>query len=155
MRAISGESSDETGGVAGFDLGVRHRDHNPEEVRMKTTFSRFVLAGALLAATTASAGTALQKHSFGTVKGTACVGPISPSMTDGVQIVGSTTGAKRLTWQVYSTSSETADALVFEVTAKSVDEVIPPEGNLLYYGCVAKTTGMAQAYDLQLNSEEL
>jgi hypothetical protein len=46
------------------------------------------------------------------------------------------------------------DALVFETTARSVNEVIPPRGNLLYHACVVKA-GAAQAYDLVLNSEEL
>ena len=122
---------------------------------MKSRFSRLILGSLLLASGAAWAQSAvLSKHGFGTVRGTACVGPISPSSSDGVQIVGSTTGTQRLTWQVYSVSSQTADALVFETTARSVNEVIPPEGNLLYHACVVKT-GAAQAYDLVLNSEEL
>ena len=123
---------------------------------MKSRFSSLILGSLLIASGAAWAQSAvLSKHGFGTVRGTACVGPISPSSSDGVQIVGSTTGRQRLTWQVYSVSSETADALVFETTARSVNEVIPPEGNLLYHACVVKSSGAAQAYDLVLNSEEL
>ncbi len=122
---------------------------------MKTLLSRLVLGSLLFGATTAWAqSVVLSKHGFGTVRGTACVGPISPSSSDGVQIVGSTTGTQRLTWQVYSVSSQTADTLVFSTTARSVNAVVPPEANLLYHACVVKT-GAAQAYDLVLNSEEL
>jgi hypothetical protein len=122
---------------------------------MKSTVSRLLVGTLLLASGAAWAQSAvLSKHGFGTVRGTACVGPISPSSSDGVQIIGSTTG-RPLTWRVYSVSSETADALVFETTARSVNEVIPPEGNLLYHACVVKSAGAAQAYDLVLNSEEL
>jgi hypothetical protein len=123
---------------------------------MNTSFSRLGLGALLLVAGTASAATPLlTKHGFGTVKGTVCIGPISPSSSDGVQIVGSTTGTQRLTWEVYSVSSETADALVFTTTARSVDAVIPPDGNFLYHACVVKSVGRAQAYDLVLSSEEM
>ena len=122
---------------------------------MKSTFSRLLVGSLLLASGAAWAQSAvISKHGFGTVRGTACVGPIAPSSSAGVQIIGSTTGTQRLTWQVYSVSSQTADALVFETTARRVNEVIPPEGNLLYHACVVKA-GAAQAYDLVLNSEEL
>jgi len=123
---------------------------------MKSKLSRLLLGSLFLASGAAWAQSAvLSKHGFGTVRGTACVGPISPSSSDGVQIVGSTTGTRSLKWQVYSGSSETADALVFATTARSVNEVIPPEGNLLYHACVVKAAGAAQAYDLVLNSEEM
>jgi len=122
---------------------------------MKTMLSRLFIGSLLFAASTAWAQSAvLSKHGFGTVRGTACVGPVAPTSSEGVQIIGSTTGSQRLTWQVYSVSSETADALVFETTARSVNAVIPPEGNLLYHACVVKA-GAAQAYDLVLNTEEL
>jgi hypothetical protein len=122
---------------------------------MKSSLSRLVLGSLLLAAGSASAGTVLTKHGFGTIKGTACVGPIAPSSSGGVEIVGSTTGPQRLTWQVYSVSSQTADTLVFSSPGRSVNAVIPPEGNLLYQACVVKASGAAQAYDLVLNSEDL
>ena len=122
---------------------------------MRLRFSGLIVGSLLLASGAAWAQSAvLTKHGFGTVRGTACVGPVSPSSSEGVQIIGSTTGSQRLTWQVYSVSSETADALVFETTARSVNAVIPPEGNLLYHACVVKA-GAAQAYDLVLNTEEL
>ena len=122
---------------------------------MRLRFSGLIVGSLLLASGAAWAQSAvLTKHGFGTVRGTACVGPVAPSSSAGVQIIGSTTGSQRLTWQVYSVSSQTADALVFETTARSVNAVIPPEGNLLYHACVVKT-GAAQAYDLVLNTEEL
>jgi len=122
---------------------------------MRLRFSGLIVGSLLLASGAAWAQSAvLTKHGFGTVRGTACVGPVAPSSSEGVQIIGSTTGTQRLTWQVYSVSSQTADALVFETTARSVNAVIPPEGNLLYHACVVKT-GAAQAYDLVLNTEEL
>ena len=122
---------------------------------MRLRFSGLIVGSLLLASGAAWAQSAvLTKHGFGTVRGTACVGPVAPSSSEGVQIIGSTTGTQRLTWQVYSVSSQTADALVFETTARSVNVVIPPEGNLLYHACVVKS-GAAQAYDLVLNTEEL
>jgi hypothetical protein len=123
---------------------------------MKSRLFQIVLGSLVLASGAAWAQSAvLSKHGFGTVRGRACVGPVAPTSSAGVQIIGSTTGAQRLTWQVYSVSSQTADALVFETTARSVNEVIAPEGNLLYHACVVKAAGAAQAYDLVLNTEEL
>jgi hypothetical protein len=111
-------------------------------------------SGVLLVATTASAQDILQKRAFGTMRGTACVGPLSPSSDEGVQIVGSTTGSA-LTWQVFSVSSQTADALVFETTGTSVDAVVEPEGNLLYHACVVRSGTTGQGFELVLNSEEV
>jgi len=112
---------------------------------------------ALVATTPATALTVQQQRSFGTIaRGTtACVGPLSPSAAQGVQIFGFTNGTTTLTWQVYSVSAQNAPALVFQSTGLSVSQVIPPSGNLLFHACVVKTAQAAQDYDLSLNSQPL
>jgi hypothetical protein len=97
----------------------------------------------------------LQQHSFGTIarNSTVCVGPLSPSSPEGVQIFGFTNAATNLAWQVFSVSSQSAPVLVFETTARFVDRTIPPSGNLLYHACVVKRANAPQDYDLTLNSQ--
>src|SRR5689334_15228062 len=101
----------------------------------------------------------VQHHSFGTTArgSTVCVGPLSPGVapdgsTPGVQIAGFTNAASSLTWQVFKVSSQSAPVLVFQTTARSVDQTIPPDGNFLFHACVVKSAGTAQDYDLTLNS---
>jgi hypothetical protein len=103
----------------------------------------------------ANAATVIQQRSFGTISSgtTACVGPLSPSTTEGVQIFGFTNGATNLTWQVFSVSSQNAPTLVFQTTARSVSQTIPPSGNLMFHACVKKTANAAQDYDIDLNSQ--
>ncbi|MFI7599694.1 hypothetical protein [Actinoplanes sp. NPDC049681] len=117
-------------------------------------------AGALAADHPALAASALvQERSFGTIANgsTVCVGPLSPG-TDpggqqpGVQISGFTNGQPSLTWQVFSVSSQSAPTLVFQTTARNVDHVVPPSGNLLFHACVVKRAQGSQDYDLALNS---
>jgi hypothetical protein len=112
----------------------------------------FVVALALPAA--AQAQDLIIQHADGRILPgvTECVGPLSPSDADGVNIVGSTSGALPVTWQVWSTSSQTAPALVFSQTSTTVDEVIPPSGNLLFYACAAKAPVGGQDFDLDLRS---
>jgi len=120
---------------------------------------RFVVVGipvllALGFASDARAQDLIVQHADGRiVKGVSeCVGPLSPSDADGVNIVGSTPGPANLTWQVWSTSSQTAPALVFTQTSTTVDAVVPPSGNLLFYACAAKGPVGGQDYDLDLKS---
>jgi hypothetical protein len=84
--------------------------------------------------------------------GTTCVGPLSPSDAGGVEFVGSTDGPADLTWQVYSVSSQSAPAQVFSAVGPAVDVVIPPSGNLLYYGCAGRAPRAGQAFDVALFS---
>lgn len=118
------------------------------------TTGAFALSGGAAATTTT---TVVQHHSFGTITSgsTACVGPIGPSTTAGVQIFGFTNGATALTWQVFSVSSQSAPTLVFQVTSRSVSHTVAPSGNVLYQACVKKTQNSAQDYDLTLNSQPL
>ena len=126
---------------------------------MKPALSRFGLVGAFLTAftpiTSVHAQTVLQQRSFGEITrgSTVCVGPLAPSSSSGVQIFGFTNTNRNLTWQVFSVSSQNAPTLVFETTALSVDQTIPPQGNLLFHACVVKSSGnRAQDYDISLNS---
>jgi hypothetical protein len=98
----------------------------------------------------------LSHEAFGTIGrgATVCVGPLSPSDAGGVQLVGATTGTSNLTWQVYTTSSETADALVFSFTGTSVDEVIAPSGSFLYRACVSRAPRVGEDFELALRSQE-
>lgn len=128
---------------------------------MKRKVSLAVLSGAaglVLAGSTAvpSAHGVIvdQKRSFGTIaKGsTVCVGPLAPSTADGVQLFAFTNGTTALTWQVLTTSSQTAPTVVFQTTGLSASTVVPPSGNLLFEACVVKTASAAQDFDLTLNS---
>lgn len=128
---------------------------------MKRKVSLAVLSGAaglVLAGSTAvpSAHGVIvdQKRSFGTIaKGsTVCVGPLAPSTADGVQLFAFTNGTTPLTWQVLTTSSQTAPTVVFQTTGLSASTVVPPSGNLLFEACVVKTASAAQDFDLTLNS---
>jgi len=83
---------------------------------------------------------------------TECAGPLSPSDAGGVNLVGSTPGPASLTWQVWSTSSQTAPALVFSQTSTTVDAVVPPSGNLLFYACAAKGPVGGQDFEFDLKS---
>jgi hypothetical protein len=101
----------------------------------------------------------LQQRSFGTIArgSTVCVGPLSPTTdpngnTPGVQIFGFTNAQPSLTWQVFEVSSQSAPVLVFQTTARSVDQTIPPDGNFLFHACVVKNAQTSQDYDLTLNS---
>jgi hypothetical protein len=115
---------------------------------------------AVSASSQTSLQTALvQQHSFGTIArgSTVCVGPLSPGVapdgsTPGVQIAGFTNGSSSLTWQVFRVSSQSAPVLVFQTTARVVDQTIPPDGNFLFHACVVKSAQAAQDYDLVLNS---
>jgi hypothetical protein len=103
----------------------------------------------------AEAQTAVQQeHASGTITvgSTVCVGPLAPSSTAGVQIFGFTNATRALTWQVFQESSQSAPVLVFETTARSVDQTIPPTAGFLYRACVVKTAGGAEDFDLTLNS---
>ena len=128
---------------------------------MKRKVSLAVLSGAaglVLAGSTAvpSAHGVIvdQKRSFGTIaKGsTVCVGPLAPSTADGVQLFAFTNGTTALTWQVLTTSSQTAPTVVFQTTGLSASTVVPPSGNLLFEACVVKAANAAQDFDLTLNS---
>jgi hypothetical protein len=116
-----------------------------------------ILATALFfAATTANAGTLVeQQRVFGTMTGTACTGPLSPTTTDGVQIFGFTNATRKLTWQVFSVAEDDSTAMVFSTSARFVDEVVPPEDGMVYYVCVVRTGATAQDYDLVINSQRL
>jgi len=110
-------------------------------------------------AASVQATTLQQQHSFGTIArgSTVCVGPLSPGTAPdgtrpGVQIFGFTNAQPSLTWQVFSVSSQSAPTLVFQTTARSVDQTIPPSGNLLFHACVVKNAQASQDYDLTLNS---
>ncbi|GAB1693146.1 hypothetical protein [Krasilnikovia sp. M28-CT-15] len=115
-----------------------------------------VLPGSTAGAST-QAATIDQKRAFGTVTNgsTVCVGPLSPSDANGVQIFGFTNASANLTWQVLTVSSQSAPTVVFQTTARSVSHVVPPSGNLLFEACVKKTSGPAQDVDLTLNSQAL
>ncbi|MFL6072688.1 MAG: hypothetical protein ACJ73S_04745 [Mycobacteriales bacterium] len=116
------------------------------------------VAGLLLAGSTAvpSAHGVIvdQKRAFGTIArgSTVCVGPLSPSTADGVQLFAFTNGTTTLTWQVLTTSAETAPTVVFQSTELSASKVVPPSGNLQFEACVVKTANAAQDFDLTLNS---
>jgi hypothetical protein len=119
-----------------------------------------LIAGGFLfnASSAHAAGTIDQKRAFGTITTGAriCVGPISPSDANGVQIFGFTNGSTNLTWQVLTVSSQSAETVVFQTTARFVDHVVPPSGsNLLFEACVRKTGSAAQDFDLTLNSQQL
>jgi hypothetical protein len=114
--------------------------------------------GFLFNATAAQAvGSIDQKRAFGTITTGArvCVGPLAPSDTNGVQIFGFTNGTTNLKWQVLTVSSQSAETVVFETVARSVDHVVPPSGNLLFEACVLKSANAAQDFDLTLNSQQL
>ena len=98
-----------------------------------------------------------QKRAFGTiVRGaTTCVGPLSPSSAEGVQISGFTNGNADLTWQVFSVSSQSAPVLVFSTTARTVSQTVPPSGNMLFHACVVKSNPGSEDFDLILNSQPL
>jgi hypothetical protein len=130
---------------------------------------RIILSAALAAATLVAggflfnatgaqaAGSIDQKRAFGTITTGArvCVGPISPSDANGVQIFGFTNGTTNLRWQVLTVSSQSAETVVFETTARFVSHVQPPSGNLLFEACVLKSGSAAQDFDLTLNSQAL
>lgn len=126
---------------------------------MKRITLCFAICALLLAgASVAQAQTAvIQQHASGTItKGsTVCVGPISPTTSAGVQIFGFTNSNGPLTWQVFRESAQTAPVLVFQTTALFVDQTIPPDGGFLYRACVVKTRGLAQDFDLSLNSQPI
>ncbi|BFU43686.1 hypothetical protein [Krasilnikovia sp. MM14-A1004] len=109
------------------------------------------------AGASAQATTIDQKRAFGTVTNgaTVCVGPLSPSDANGVQIFGFTNATPSLTWQVLTVSSQSAPTVVFQTTARSVSRVVPPSGNLMFEACAKKTAGAAQDFDLTLNSQAL
>ncbi len=124
---------------------------------MKRLVSMLALAGMVLAGSTiiASAQEIVdQQHAFGTLTrgSTVCVGPLSPSGSQGVQIFGFTNGQSSLIWQVFAVSSQSAPVLVFSTTARSVDQTVPPSGNFLFQACVVKNTIPKQDFDLSLNS---
>jgi len=98
-----------------------------------------------------------QKRAFGTIArgSTVCVGPLSPSGPEGVQIFGFTNAQPALTWQVLTVSSQSAPTVVFQTTARSVDHTVPPSGNFLFEACVVKNANAAQDFDLTLNSSPL
>lgn len=95
-----------------------------------------------------------QKRAFGTIaKGsTVCVGPLSPSTSEGVQLFAFTNGFTNLTWQVLTVSSQSAPTVVFQSTGLSASTVVPPSGNLMFEACVVKAANAAQDFDLTLNS---
>lgn len=102
--------------------------------------------------------TVQQQHSFGTIaKGsTVCTGPLSPGTgSPGVQIFGFTNASTAMTWQVLAVSSQSAPVVVFQTTARSVDQTIPPSGNFLFEACVVKDARSAQDFDLTLNSSPI
>jgi hypothetical protein len=72
-----------------------------------------------------------------------------------VQIFGFTNVQINLTWQVLTVSSQSAPTVVFQTTACSVSQTVPPSGNLLFEACVVKNTNTAQDFDLTLNSSPL
>ena len=76
-----------------------------------------------------------------------------PTSADGVQISGFTNGNTNLTWQVFSVSSENAPALVFQTTARNVNQTVKPSGNLFFYACVVKNSRASEDYDLSLDSQ--
>ena len=49
-------------------------------------------------------------------------------------------------------SSQSALAVVFQTTARSVSYTQPPSGNLQFKACVVKKANAAQDFDLTLNS---
>ena len=117
-----------------------------------------LLAAALPISSGRAQTTVLQQRAFGTITrgSTVCVGPLSPSDTQGVQIFGSTNADRNLTWQVFRGNANSAPVLVFEQTARFVDQTIPPEGGFLYHACVVKDSGSrGQDFDLQLNSSPI
>ena len=125
---------------------------------MKLIFKAFivVIACGLFATDARAQDDLLQHDSRGRLVdgASACVGPFAPSDADGVQILGSTTAAEPLTWQVWSTSSQTAPAIVFTQSSTTVDAVVPPSGNLLYYACVTDGPIAGQRYSLTLKSAQ-
>jgi hypothetical protein len=141
---------------------VRQEDKIMNET-VKRSVSMLALAGMVLTGSTTIASaqdtTLIQKNAFGTITrgSTVCVGPLEPRVnpsgeTPGVQIAGFTQGPGSLTWQLFTRSSQSADALVFSTTALSVDHTQPPSGNFLFLACVVKSSGSAQDFSLQLNS---
>lgn len=125
---------------------------------MKRLVWSIALAGAALVGITVIApaygATVDQKRAFGTITrgSTVCVGPLSPTGTDGVQIFGFTNASPALTWQVLTVSSQSAPTVVFQTTARSVSHTVPPAGNLQFEACVVKNANAAQDFDLTLNS---
>jgi hypothetical protein len=103
---------------------------------------------------TAQAQDIFHEHADGKIMkgGTVCVGPLSPTDDDGVHVVGSTAGPASLNWQVWSTSSQTAPAIVFSSIGTGVNHVVPPDGNFLFYACATRAPRVAQDFDLTLNS---
>lgn len=126
---------------------------------MKRMVPYLVIAGVVLGGSTAAATQSTlavdQKRAFGTIArgSTVCVGPLSPSTTEGVQLFAFTNANSNLTWQVLTVSSQSAPTVVFQTTALSASHVQPPSGNLLFEACVVKTAGSAQDFDLTLNSQ--
>jgi hypothetical protein len=136
-------------------------DRNSKGVLVKRLFLGVGLAGAalgigavVLPLGVANADVVNQKRAFGTIArvSTVCVGPLSPTSAQGVQLFGFTNGATDLTWQVLTVSSQSAPTVVFSTTARSVDHTVPPSGNLLFEACVVKNANAAQDFDLTLNS---
>ena len=113
----------------------------------------------VLGSTTLASGQAVtvrSQSSFGTIAAgsTICVGNLSPTNAQGVQIFGFTNGQPSLTWQVLTVSSQSAPHVVFETTARSVDHTVAPiAGNFLYQACVIKRGQAAQDYNITLNSQ--
>jgi len=107
------------------------------------------------ALTTSAQSTSFQqKRAFGTIsKGTTvCVGPIPATDASGVQLFGFTNGNAALTWQIRTVSSQSAPAVIFETTARFVDQTVLPQGNFLFDACVTKGPGPAEDFDITLNS---
>jgi hypothetical protein len=123
------------------------------------TLSALGAAVALVGITSASAGAAtiLQHRAFGTIArgSTVCTGPLPPADAQGVQLFAFTNADTALTWQVLSVSSQTAPTVVFQTTARTVSQTVPPSSNLLYEACVVKSSGAAQDFDLTLNAAPL
>ena len=119
------------------------------------------LVGAVVLGATAIAPaygvTVDQKRAFGTITrgSTVCVGPLSPTSAEGVQIFGFTNDPPVLTWQILTVSSQSAPTVVFQTTARTVDHTQPPSGNFQFEACVIKNTTNAQDFDLTLNSQPL
>lgn len=103
--------------------------------------------------TAAAQSSVQQRHAHGTFAkpSTVCIGPLSPSADSPVvQIFGFTNASGALIWQVVAVSSQSAPVVVFETTARSVDETVPPNGNFLFEACVIKNARAPQDFDVTL-----
>lgn len=120
---------------------------------MWTIICGAALGGSVLI-TSAQTTNAIQKSAFGTISRgtTVCVGPIAPVNGGQVQLFGFTNGNANLTWQILTVSSQTAPTVIFQTSARSVNQLQAAQGNLLFEACVVKDAGSSEDFTIDLNA---